>query len=138
MLNMKVNYLKGNGDFRSAECIDLLKEADIVVTNPPFSLFREYLAQLIEYDKRFLIVGNMNAITYKEVFPLIKKGRIWVGYNFNKTMEFGLPPEYEKWGRLDEHGNKYGKVPGICWYTNLTHKKRNEELILTQKFEGYL
>jgi len=126
--------LKQNGDFRSPECIEILKEADVVVTNPPFSLFREYVAQLVEYKKKFLIIGNMNAITYKETFKLIKDGKIWAGYNFNKTMEFQLPDHYEKWSRVDDAGNKYGKVPAICWFTNLPHKKRNEEIVLYRTY----
>jgi len=131
-----INYLKGDGDFRSKECIELLKQSDIVVTNPPFSLFRRYVAQLIKYEKKFLIIGNVNAIIYKEVFPLIKENKIWVGYSFNETVEFGLSPDYEKCGRIGKNGTKYGKVPGICWFTNLTHKKQNEKLILTKEYRG--
>lgn len=126
--------LKCNGDFRSDECIEILKEADIVVTNPPFSLFREYVAQLIEYDKKFLIIGNNNAITYKEIFPLIKDNKMWLGYSANKTMEFRLPDNYEKWNRIDENGVKYGNVPAISWFTNLDVKKRHEELILFREY----
>jgi hypothetical protein len=117
-----VNELKGNGDFRSNECIEFLKEADIVVTNPPFSLFREYVTQLIKYEKKFLIIGNFNAITYKEIFPLIKNNEIWLGCNFVK--EFETPDGSKK---------KFGNV---CWYTNIPHKKRNEELILFRKYVG--
>ncbi len=131
-----IKHLKGDGDFRSEECIDLLKQADIVVTNPPFSLFREYVSQLMEYEKKFLIIGNINAVSYKEIFPLIRDNKIWVGYNFNKTMEFGLSPDYERWNRIGKDGMKYGRVPGICWFTNLLHKKRNEELILYKKYKG--
>jgi len=109
-------------DFRSEECIGLLKEADIVVTNPPFSLFREYVAQLVEYDKKFLIIGNMNAIIFKEVFPLIKDNRIWFGINTVK--EFETPA-----GEVRKFGN-------VLWFTNLSHKKCNEELILTQIYKG--
>ena len=112
--------LQGDGDFRSKECIELLKESDIVVTNPPFSLFRKYLAQLIEYDKKFLIIGSYNAVTYKEVFPLIKNNKIWLGCNFVK--EFKIPD-----GSIKKFGN-------IVWYTNLPHKKRNEELILFKDY----
>ena len=108
--------LKMNGDFRSPECIEILKEADVVVTNPPFSLFREYVAQLIEYNKKFLIIGSMNAITYKEMFTLIKNNKLWLGCNSVK--EFKLPT-----GDTQKFGN-------ITWYTNLSHKKRNEKLIL--------
>ena len=129
-----VEELEGDGDFRSEECVELLKQADIVVTNPPFSLFREYVAQLVKYDKKFLIIGNMNAITYKEIFPLIKNNRLWFGYNFNKTMEFQLDESYEKWNEIRD-GKKYGKVPAIAWFTNLDHKKRHEKLILTEKYD---
>ncbi len=128
-----LSLLKGNGDFRSQECIDLLKQADIVVTNPPFSLFREYVAQLINYDKKFLILGNMNAIHYKEIFPLIKADKIWLGYAANKTMRFALSPNYEKWEEI-VNGVKYGKVPSITWYTNLDIQKRHEDLILYKKY----
>ncbi len=129
----KKTPLKGNGDFRNQESIELLKEADIVITNPPFSLFREYVAQLIEYDKNFLIMGNNNSITYKEIFKLIKSNRIWLGYNVNKTMEFALSDSYEKWNRI-ENGVKYGKVPAISWFTNLETEKRHQELILYKKY----
>jgi len=129
--------LKQNGDFRSPECIEILKESDIVVTNPPFSLFREYVSQLIEYDKKFIIMGNNNAITYKEIFKLIKEGNIWLGYNSNKTMEFRLDDSYIKWDRVDiETGDKYGSVPAISWYTNLETKKRHEDLILYKTYYG--
>lgn len=128
--------LKGDGDFRSPECIELLKQADIVVTNPPFSLFREYVAQLIKYEKKFLIIGNVNAVSYRDIFRLIKDQKIWPGYSFNTTMEFQLPQEYEKWNRIDENGVKYGNVPGICWFTNLSHKKRTEEMVLVKTYKG--
>ena len=111
---------EGNGDFRSEECIEYLKQADIVVTNPPFSLFREYVAQLMEYEKKFLIIGNMNAITYKEFFPLLKDNKVWIGYNAVK--EFKQPD-----GTMKQFGN-------ICWFTNLDIKKRHENLILTEKY----
>lgn len=129
-----VHNFKGDGDFRSEESINLLKEADIVVTNPPFSLFREYVAQLMEYEKKFLILGNNNAITYKEIFPLLKDNKIWLGYHTNKTMEFMLSPDYEKWDRIDENGNKFGKVPAISWFTNLDHSKRHEDILLFRKY----
>ena len=129
-----VEELEGDGDFRSEECVELLKQADIVVTNPPFSLFREYVAQLVKYDKKFLIIGNINAITYKEIFPLIKNNRLWFGYNFNKTMEFQLDESYEKWNEIRD-GKKYGKVPAIAWFTNLDVKKRHEFLTLTEKYD---
>jgi len=127
--------LKQNGDFRSPECIEILKEADVVVTNPPFSLFREYVDQLIEYDKKFIIIGNQNAITYKEIFKLIKENKIWLGNSSNIVMEFGLSDDYERWNRIDEKtGKKYGKVPAISWFTNLDYPKRHEDLILYKKY----
>jgi len=134
-LEEKKTILKGNGDFRSDECIELLKQSDIVCTNPPFSLFREYVSQLVEYNKKFLILGNNNAITYKEVFSLIKENKLWLGYSANKTMEFQLADDYERWNRIDEKtGKKFGKVPAISWFTNLTHKKRNEKLTLWKQY----
>ena len=128
-----IDIYDGNGDFRSEECIEFLNEADIVVTNPPFSLFREYVAQLMQYGKKFLIIGNMNAITYKEIFPYIKNNELWLGIHSNKTMDFGMPNIYEKWDRI-ENGIKIGKVPAVAWFTNLEHKKRNEELILYKHY----
>lgn len=127
-----ITQIECNGDFRNEICIELLKEADIVVTNPPFSLFRDYVAQLIEHDKKFLIIGNMNAITYKEIFPLLKENKIWMGYGFNKTCEFIMPDDYELKGKayVDENGVKHGFVPAICWFTNLDVKKRHEFLDL--------
>lgn len=116
------SYLKGNGDFRSPECIELLIESDIVCTNPPFSLFREYVSQLMEYNKKFLIIGSMNAITYKETFNLIIKEKIWLG-NTN-VKKFKKPN-----GEMKSFGN-------ICWYTNLTHKKRNEKIILWKEYNS--
>lgn len=122
--------LNGNGDFRSAECIELLKEADIVVTNPPFSLFREYVAQLVEYKKQFLIIGNQNAITYKEIFRLIKDNIMWLGSTLS-FCAFKVPQDYEEkavrfW--IDETGQKWRSMGNICWFTNLDHKKRHEEI----------
>lgn len=131
---VKVSELKGNGDFRSEECIELLKESDIVVTNPPFSLFREYIATLVQYDKKFLVIGNQNAITYKEIFPLIKENKLWLGFSDNKTMEFVMPDSYEKYNYIDKKGRKIGKVPAISWFTNLEHSKRNDEIILYKKY----
>lgn len=128
--------LQENGDFRSQECIDILQESDIVVTNPPFSLFREYLAQLIKYDKKFVIIGNINVITYKEVFPLLKDGVIWAGVSFNKTFEFIMSNEYVLKGKayIDGEGRKHGFVPGVCWFTNLDIPKRHEELFLYKNY----
>ena len=130
--------LKGDGDFRSDECIELIKEADIIVTNPPFSLFREYIAQLMEYKKQFLIIGNVNAITYKEVFPLFKKNKVWFGISIHSgDREFGVPPYYPltaAGSRVDEKGNKFIRVKGVRWFTNLDHKQRHDELILYKKY----
>ncbi|WP_018676226.1 adenine-specific methyltransferase EcoRI family protein [Riemerella columbina] len=128
--------LQGDGDFRSPESIEILKEADIVVTNPPFSLFREYVAQLMEYDKKFIIVGNQNAITYKEIFPLIAENKMWLGYR-SGDMKFKVPEHYEEratrfW--IDENGQKWRSLGNTCWFTNLEHSKRNEELILYKKY----
>lgn len=127
--------INGTGDFRSPESIELLKEADIVVSNPPFSLFREYIAQLVEHGKQFLILGNNNAVTYKEIFPLIKDNKMWLGVNSNKTMEFRLPSHYEKWSRI-ENGVKFGNVPAISWFTNLPHSKRNEAIYLYKEYNA--
>lgn len=118
---VKIN-LKGDGDFRSPECVELLKEADIVITNPPFSLFREYVAQLMEYNKKFLIIGNDNCRTYKEIFKLIKENKIWCGYT--RVKEFGQPD-----GTFKKFGN-------VGWYTNLDVKKRHEEMILYETYKG--
>lgn len=129
-----LSILKENGDFRSRECIELLKEADIVVTNPPFSLFREYVAQLMKYKKKFIIIGNMNAITYKEIFPLIKNNLLWLGPSITSgDRKFWVPDNYELRAAgcgIDETGRKYIRVKGVRWFTNLDHKKRHEELIL--------
>ena len=131
-----IHHLKGDGDFRSEESIELLKEADIVVTNPPFSLFREYVAQLIEYDKKFIIVGSQNAITYKEVFNYFKENKIWIGYK-SGDMEFKVPEHYEAREtryRQDETGQKWRSMGNICWYTNLDIAKRHEDLILYKTY----
>lgn len=130
--------LKQNGDFRSPECVELLKSCDVVVTNPPFSLFREYVAQLMQYDKKFVIIGNMNAITYKEIFPLIKGDRLWYGPSISSgDREFGVPDSYPLQAagfRVDEHGKKYIRVKGVRWYTNLDHAKRHEPLTLFRRY----
>ena len=130
--------LKGNGDFRSEECIELLKQADIVCTNPPFSLFREYVAQLVEYDKKFLILGDQNAITYKEIFKLIKENKLWLGASIhNGDREFRVPDDYPLSAagyRVDKEGNKYIRVKGVRWFTNLDYKERHEELTLYKKY----
>ena len=130
--------LQGNGDFRSEGCIELLKQADIVVTNPPFSLFREYVAQLVEHNKKFLIIGNVNAITYKECFKLIKDNKMWLGASIHSgDREFRVPDYYplEAAGfRVDENGNKYIRVKGVRWFTNLDYEERHEDLVLYKKY----
>ena len=133
-----VNELNGDGDFRSEECIEYLKQADVVVTNPPFSLFRQYVKQLMDYNKKFIIIGNNNALTYKDIFQLIKDNKIWLGINSNKTMEFSMPMSYEKWDRI-EGNRKYGKVPAISWFTNIENKKRTQPIDLYKRysFEDY-
>lgn len=140
---IQVLPLQGDGDFRSEECIALLKQADIVVTNPPFSLFREYVAQLVEYDKKFLIIGNKNAITYKEIFPLIKDDKMWLGVTpMGTDMLFGVPDHYaETLVQTKKSGSSYRIIDGevkaraqACWFTNLDHDKRHEELILYKRY----
>jgi hypothetical protein len=129
-----VQKLKGDGDFRSKECIDLLKQADIVVTNPPFSLFREYVAQLIEYDKKFVIVGHQNAITYKEIFPLIKDNKMWLGYGFKGGAAHFINKHYEDYAAAGDHKVGMIRVSGVVWFTNLDISKRHENLILYKKY----
>lgn len=131
-----VHPLKGDGDFRSPECIELLKQADIVVTNPPFSLFREYVAQLMKYEKKFLIIGNQNAVCYKEIFPLIMQNKVWLG-NKSGDMAFKVPEDYEPretryW--QDKTGQKWRSMGNICWFTNLDIKKRHEDIILYKHY----
>lgn len=130
--------LKGDGDFRSEESIELLKQADIVVTNPPFSLFREFVKQLVEYDKKFLIIGNLNAASYKEVFSLIKSNKIWFGPSIKSgDREFGVPDSYPlnaAGTRVDEDGKKYIRVKGVRWFTNLDFSERHEDLILFKTY----
>jgi len=127
--------LRGDGDFRSEECIKLLKKADVVVTNPPFSLFREYVAQLVEYDKNFLIIGNTNALTYKEIFKLIKEDKLRTGYtNFNVGMLFVVPDDWEHFHHIDKNGKKIARVSTSCWFTNLEVKKHKEFITLYKKY----
>ena len=134
-----VQPLKGDGDFRSAECVELLKEADIVVTNPPFSLFREYVAQLIAYEKKFLIIGNVNAVKYKEIFPLIKDNKLWLGVSIHSgDRKFWVPDDYELNAAgcgVDETGRKYIRVKGVRWFTNLDYEERHEDLILYRHYK---
>lgn len=129
-----LTLLKGEGDFRSPECVELLKQADIVVTNPPFSLLREYIAQLTEFDKKFLIIGNTNALTYKETFILIKENRMRTGYtNFNVGMYFYVPDDWEKYHKI-ENGRKMVRVSTSCWFTNLEVQKHKNFLTLYKKY----
>ena len=128
--------LRQDGDFRSPECIELLREADVVVTNPPFSLFREYMAQLVNNEKRFIILGNQNAITYKEIFPLLKGNRVWLGFK-SGNMGFRVPDYYEPrktrfW--IDETGQKWRSLGNICWFTNIDHTKRHQPLPLFRRY----
>ena len=133
-----VRELKGDGDFRSPECLELLKEADVVVTNPPFSLFREFVQTLCEYGKRFIIIGNVNAITYKECFRMIKDGKMWLGASIHSgDREFGVPDDYplDAAGcRTDELGRKFIRVKGVRWFTNLDYKSRHEDLPLYKRY----
>lgn len=126
--------LKGDGDFRSDECVELLKEADIVVTNPPFSLFREYVAQLMKYDKKFVIIGHQNAITYKEIFRLIKENKMWMGYGFTGGAAHFINKSYEDYATAGNHKEGMIRVSGVVWFTNLDLKKRHENLILYKTY----
>jgi len=137
---IKPRKLKADGDFRSEECVELLKQADIVVTNPPFSLFREYVQQLVKYKKKFLIIANQNAITYKEIFSLLKGDKIWLGYTH--PVAFMVPDHYEmrevrSW--RDENGTNWRSFGNACWFTNLDIAKRHEDLILYKTYDrqGY-
>ena len=133
-----IRELKGDGDFRSAECIELLKQADIVVTNPPFSLFREYVAQLVEYQKQFLIIGNVNAISYKNIFELIQANRLWLGKSIHSgDREFEVPATYPLNAagcRESAEGKRFIKVKGVRWFTNLDYAARHEDLVLYETY----
>jgi hypothetical protein len=131
-----VTLLEGDGDFRSQECIEILNEADIVVTNPPFSLFSEYVAQLGSFNKKFIIIGHQNAITYKDVFPIIKDNRMWLGYGFKRNMAHFITPHYEDTASDADHREGMIRVSGVVWYTSLDHNKRHEEMILVQRYHG--
>jgi hypothetical protein len=131
-----VKYLKGDGDFRSKESIELLKQSDIVVTNPPFSLFREYVSQLIEYDKKFIIIGHQNAISYKEIFKLILENKIWLGYGFKRNMAHFINPNYEDFATDTDHKEGMIRVSGVAWFTNIDIQKRHEEMILFKSYFG--
>ena len=129
-----IKHLKGDGDFRSKESIDLLTQADIVVTNPPFSLFREYVAQLIEHDKKFVIVGHQNAITYKEIFKLIKENKLWLGYGFKGGAGHFINEHYEDYATATDRKEGMIRVSGVHWFTNLEINKRHEDLILYKSY----
>jgi hypothetical protein len=143
LLGSNKNYLtrlKGDGDFRSRECIELLKQSDIVVTNPPFSLFREYVEQLVKYEKEFLIIGNINAITYKEIFKLIKENKAWLGINMGRGISgFIVPDKYKPYGtetHIDSFGNRIISTNNCLWLTNLDTSKRHEDIVLTKTYYG--
>ncbi|EKP2119433.1 adenine-specific methyltransferase EcoRI family protein [Salmonella enterica] len=135
-----VSSFNGDGDFRSSECIELLKKSDVVVTNPPFSLFREYLEQLIKYDKKFLIIANVNSITYKEVFKLIKDNKLWLGIHLGRGVSgFIVPEHYELYGteaRVDANGNRIISPNNCLWLTNLDTFIRHKDIPLTKKYFG--
>lgn len=128
--------LKGDGDFRSDECVELLKQADVVVTNPPFSLFRDYMVQLMEHEKDFIIIGNQNAITYREILPLIRDNKVWLGYNSGHFW-FKVPDTYEEKKtdfKIDENGQKWRRMGNICWFTNIDIEKRHEDMTLFKEY----
>lgn len=135
-----IKHLNSDGDFRSKECIELLKQSDVVVTNPPFSLFREYVAQLVEYDKKFVIIGHQNAISYKEIFKLIKENKIWLGFGFKGGAAHFINKHYEDYAVAGDHKEGMIRVSGVVWFTNLDISKRHEDLILYKKYnsEEYL
>jgi len=130
---VSVRFLEGDGDFRSAECIEILKQADVVVTNPPFSLFREYVAQLIKYDKKFLIIGNQNAITYKAIFPLFKGNKIWLGFGFRGNAAH-FKSRYKDIATASDHREGMIRVSGVMWFTNMDIPKRHEKLPLYKQY----
>ena len=135
----ELTELEGDGDFRSPECLALMKEADIVVTNPPFSLFREYVAALVEHNKKFIIIGNLNAVKYKEIFPLFMENKIWLGASIHSgDRAFYVPDDYPLeaagCGVDEETGRKFIRVKGVRWFTNLDIKQRHEEMILVKKY----
>ena len=129
-----IKHLKGNGDFRNDECIELLKQADIVVTNPPFSKFREYISQLVEYDKKFVVIGHQNAIGYKEIFPLLKDNKLWLGHGFKGGAAHFKNEHYEDYATAGDHKEGMIRVSGVVWFTNLDLKKRHEDLPLYKEY----
>ena len=131
-----IKHLKGDGDFRSQESIELLKQADIVVTNPPFSLFRDYVSQLIEYDKKFIIIGHQNAIKYNSIFKFIKNNQIWLGYGFKGGAAHFINKHYEDYATAGDHKEGMIRVSGVVWFTNLDITRRHEDLILYKKYNS--
>lgn len=132
--------LHGNGDFRSPECIALLKQADIVVTNPPFSLFRQFMELLVTHSKKYIIIGNMNAVTYKEIFPLIAQNKLWLGYHCGHFW-FKVPDSYEPKKtdfKIDDTGQKWRRMGNICWFTNVDIQKRHENMTLFRNYSPEL
>lgn len=129
-----VHNLKGDGDFRSDECVDILKDADIIVTNPPFSMFREYVEQLVEYKKKFIVIGHQNAISYREIFRLIKKNEVWLGYGFKGGAAHFINEHYEDYATATDRKEGMIRVSGVHWFTNLDINKRHEDLILYKNY----
>lgn len=136
------NVFENSGDFREKESIELLKQADIVITNPPFSLFRQFIAQLFEYDKKFIVMGNMNALTYKEIFPLFKDDKMWYGPSIHSgDREFEVPDNYPLTSasfRIEKNGKRFVRVKGVRWFTNMDHAQRHDELKLTCRYSPQL
>lgn len=136
----EIHYFNGDGDFRSKECIDLLQQADVVVTNPPFSLFREFISQIVKYGKQFLVIGNVNAITYKEIFDLIQRNKAWLGVNLGRGISgFIVPDHYALYGTevsFNDQGQTIIATNGCLWLTNLTLNQRYEDIILTKVYKG--
>ena len=135
-----IKHLQSDGDFRNSECIALMRQADVVSTNPPFSLFREYVALLVEHKKNFLIIGNINAVSYKEIFQLIKENKLWLGPSIRSgDREFGVPEYYPLEAascRIDSDGKKFIRIKGVRWFTNLDHKTRHEDMVLYKKYSA--
>ena len=135
-----LSLLNGDGDFRSEECVKLLEQADVVVTNPPFSLFREYVALLMEYNKKFIIIGNQNAVAYKEFFPIFAENKVWLGYNSGHFW-FKVPDSYEEKKtdfKIDDEGQKWRRMGNICWFTNVDIEKRHEDMVLFRHYSPEL
>lgn len=137
---MKIGNFEGNGDFRSAECVELLQQADVVVTNPPFSLFREFVTQIVHYGKQFLVIGNINAITYKEIFDLIQNDKAWLGVNLGRGISgFIVPEHYQLYGtevKINEEGQRIISTNGCLWLTNLEINQRHKDITLKMEYNG--